>query len=84
MARMRVKFSATAMEQFEALPKTVQAKAEKQFIHLATDIRHPSLKAKKYKGYDDVWQARIDRTWRFYFHIIKPHYVIVSIITHPR
>jgi len=81
---MRVKLSGIAMKQFETLPKTVQAKAEKQFMYLATDIRHPSLKTKKYKGYDDVWQARIDRTWRFYFHIVEPHYLIISIITHPK
>lgn len=81
---MRVRLSATAMEQFTMLPKAVRAKAERQFVYLACDIRHPSLRAKKYKGYVDVWQARIDRTWRFYFHIIEPHCVVVSIIAHPK
>jgi hypothetical protein len=48
------------------------------------DIRHPSLHAKKYKGTDDLWQARIDKDWRFYFFIVAPHYVIVSVIKHPK
>jgi len=75
--------SAQASRQYNRLPATVRAKADKQFLYLIKDIRHPSLQSKKYKGYDDVWQARIDKTWRFYFHIIEPHYLVISIITHP-
>ena len=73
-----------AVRQYNALPAVVRTKADKQFALLLKDIRHPSLKAKKFKGYDDVWQARIDRSWRFYFHIVTPDYLIVSIITHPK
>ena len=80
---MRIKMAAQAVRQYNALPAPVRKKADKQFELLMTDIRHPSLKAKKYKGYQDVWQARIDRTWRFYFHIAPPHYLVVSIIVHP-
>lgn len=81
---MRIKMAAQAVRQYHALPPPVRKKADKQFeLHMA-DIRHPSLKAKKYKGYQDVWQARIDHTWRFYFHIAPPHYLVVSIITHPK
>ena len=79
---MLIKLSETATEQLEALPLALQTKAKKQLSFLARNIRHPSLHAKKYKGIDDVWQARIDRTWRFYFHIIEPHCVVVSIIEH--
>lgn len=80
---MRIKFTETADRQFEKLPQKIQKKAERQFTYLLKDMRHPSLQAKKYKGYDDIWQARIDKQWRFYFHIVEPHYVVVSIITHP-
>jgi len=81
---MRVRLSDTAIRQYQALPANIQIKAKKQFSYLAKDIRHPSLKVKKYKGYEDVWQARIDKAWRFYFHIVKPHYLVVSIIAHPK
>jgi mRNA interferase RelE/StbE len=81
---MAVKLLGNAIRQYNALPPSIKTKARKQFVLLAKNIRHPSLQAKKYKGYDDVWQARIDKTWRFYFHIVEPHYLVVSIITHPK
>ncbi len=76
--------AAQAVRQYNALPSQARAQADKQFALLIKDIRHPSLKAKKYKGLKDVWQARIDRTWRFYFHIVPPHYLVVSVIVHPK
>ncbi len=81
---MLIKLSETAILQYRALSPSLQKKTDKQFEYLMQDIRHPSLHAKKYKGYDDLWQARIDKDWRFYFFIVAPHYVIVSVIKHPK
>jgi mRNA-degrading endonuclease RelE of RelBE toxin-antitoxin system len=81
---MRIKLTETAIRQYKKLPLLIQKKADKQFAHLLADVRHPSLHAKKYKGQDDLWQARIDKDWRFYFYIIEPHYIIVSVIKHPK
>lgn len=81
---MRIRLSLTALEQYRRLPQSLQKKADKQFEYLLQDVRHPSLHAKKYKGTDDLWQARIDKDWRFYFFIVEPHYVIVSVIKHPK
>ncbi len=81
---MRVKLTEHAITQYDDLAPSLRRKADKQFGLLAQDIRHPSLHAKKYKGNEDVWQARIDKDWRFYFHIIAPHYIIVSVIKHPK
>ncbi|XKT74480.1 MAG: hypothetical protein ACJKTH_00060 [Patescibacteria group bacterium UBA2163] len=80
---MKIQLAGSAVKQFKAFPKQVQKKTRKQFGYLLEDFHHPSLNAKKYKGYEGVWQARIDKQWRFYFHIVEPHYVVVSIITHP-
>ena len=73
-----------AGKQFAALPEHLKKKTRKQFIYLIQDFRHPSLNAKKYQGSDDLWQGRIDKSWRFYFHIIEPDYIIISIINHPK
>ncbi len=81
---MKVRLSDKAVKQYEALPISLQKKTDKQFTYLVQDFRHPSLNAKRYKGSADVWQGRIDKGWRFYFHIIEPHYIIVSIISHPK
>lgn len=81
---MRIRISETALKQYKKLPTALRQKADKQFEYLLTDIRHPSLHAKKYRESDDLWQARIDRDWRFYFFIVSPQYIIVSVIKHPR
>ncbi len=81
---MRIRLTDGAIKQYRALPLALQKKADKQFKYLLEDFRHPSLKVKKYQGYDSLWQGRIDKGYRFYFHIIDPHYIIISIINHPK
>ena len=81
---MKVRLTDKAVKQYEHLPKILQNKADKQFDYLRIDIRHPSLHAKKYQEASGIWQGRIDKSWRFYFYIIEPDYIIISIITHPK
>lgn len=81
---MQVRLADKAVKQYQALPKTLQKKADKQFNYLTEDIRHSSLDIKKYKGTDDLWQGRIDKGYRFYFYIIAPNYIVISIINHQR
>ena len=56
----------------------------KQVGFLAEDIQHPSLHAKKFDEANDIWQARINRDWRFYCTIKDDTYTIISIIPHPK
>jgi len=55
----------------------------KQAAFLAGNLHHPSLRAKKYDETNDIWQARVDRDWRFYF-IVDDTYVILDVIPHPK
>jgi hypothetical protein len=56
----------------------------KQIDLLLGNFRHPSLRAKKFDQSEDLWQARVDWRWRFYFKIQDDEYAIVSIIPHPK
>jgi mRNA interferase RelE/StbE len=56
----------------------------KQLGFLLDNPRHPSLRTKKIDVENDVWQARVNRSWRFYFVIRGDEYVVVSIIPHPK
>lgn len=47
-----------------------QRQVDKPFDYLRNDLHHPSLRAKKYGGADDVWQGRVNRDCRFYFQIV--------------
>lgn len=62
----------------------VQKAFDKQARLLAANLQHPSLRAKKYDETNDVWQARVNRDWRFYFVIHGDIYIITTIIRHPK
>lgn len=81
---MKIRLTDKAVKQYQKLPVNLQKKARKQFAYLLQDVQHPSLNVKKYQGLENVWQGRIDKSYRFYFHIINPNYIIISIINHPK
>jgi hypothetical protein len=61
-------------------PTTVQEAFDKQSLLLLENIRHPSLRTKKYDKDPDLWQARVNESWRFYFKIVGDTYLIEDII----
>lgn len=65
-------------------PPQVRKAFYKQIAFLAWNLHHPSLHAKKYDEANDVWQARVNRDWRFYFIIVDDTYVILDVIPHPK
>jgi mRNA-degrading endonuclease RelE of RelBE toxin-antitoxin system len=81
---MKLAFSARALRDYEALPPTLQASVDKQLAFLLTNLRHPSVRAKKYDERRDIWQGRITRDYRFYFRIQSDTYGIISIRKHPK
>ncbi|MBI2818615.1 MAG: hypothetical protein HYX73_01430 [Acidobacteria bacterium] len=81
---MRVLFSARFTGQFRAAPEQVQRTFGKQLGHLLRDLRHPSLRAKKYDEAKHIWQARVDQDWRFYFSIEGDAYHLHEIKPHPK
>jgi mRNA interferase RelE/StbE len=54
---------------YKKLPTTIRKKTRRQLRHLAEDIRHPSLYAKKIQGRADIWEARVDIHHRMTFQI---------------
>src|SRR5262245_14327439 len=61
-----------------ASPPEVQKAFGKQLTNLLRDLRHPSLRAKKYEERTGLWQARINDDWRMYFTIEGDTYVPAS------
>ena len=81
---MKVVLSDGAIESLTDAPRNVQGAFEKQLRFLSDNLLHPSLHAKKYDESNDVWQARVNRDWRFYFTIADDTYRIERIIPHPK
>jgi plasmid maintenance system killer protein len=67
----------------EAAPM-VQRAFWKQSRFLLNALRHPSLRAKKVDETRDIWQARVNRDWRFFFKILGNDYYLLDITPHPK
>lgn len=81
---MKVRFTERADKDYAALSVTVRKAFGKQLVFLLENPRHPSLRAKKLEGSDALWQARVNRSWRFYFKIEDNEYAIIGIVPHPK
>jgi len=81
---MRLRITEKAAEDYAGLPDAVRRAFQKQLRLMLEDARHPSLQAKKYDAARAVWQARVNRSWRFYFQIRGDEYVILAVIPHPK
>ena len=69
---------------YSKAPKEIQQAFDKQALLLLQNLRHPSLRAKKYDEGRDRWQARVTLDWRFYFLIDDDAYILQDIIRHPK
>lgn len=81
---MIIRLSDLAKGQYQQVSASLQKATDKQFLFLMSDVRHPSLHAKKYDEATGLWQARINKSWRFYFFIRGNAYYVVSIRKHPK
>ncbi len=81
---MKIRFTERADKDYAALLPEVRKAFAKQLEFLLSRLAHPSLRAKKYDEARDIWQARVNRSWRFYFVIRGDEYIILSIIPHPK
>lgn len=81
---MTASFTLRFRKQYQKLSEDRQTKFDKQLTFLLSNLRHPSLRAKKYDEANDIWQARVDDDYRFYFKIDGGTYTLLSIIPHPK
>ena len=81
---MKAVLSDRAIDALKDAPPNVQRAFEKQLRFLMNNLLHPSLHAKKYDESNDLWQARVNKDWRFYFTIADDTYRIEDVIPHPK
>jgi mRNA interferase RelE/StbE len=72
------------VNQLRDAPPNVRKAFLKQIRFLAANLRHPSLRTKKYDESRDLWQARVTKGWRFYFIIQDETYIVLDVIPHPK
>jgi mRNA-degrading endonuclease RelE of RelBE toxin-antitoxin system len=81
---MKVEYAEAVTDALEHAPAALRKAFFKQAKLLEQNLRHPSLRAKKYDEASDLWQARVNRYWRFYFLIVDDTYRILKLIPHPK
>jgi len=79
---MRIYFTHHFQRNYQKLPKEVQSSFDKQLAYLLKNMRHPSLRAKKYDESRSLWQARVTDSYRFYFEIKGNSYIFHEIRAH--
>jgi len=77
-------FSQKFIRQYKVLPPSLKAKVDKQIQFLVANLHHLSLRAKKYDEANNIWQARVDGSYRFYFSIEGDTYRLLSVTAHPK
>lgn len=80
---MKVAMTEPFVKAFVKLPQPVQKLFGKQLALLLSNLRHPSLDAKVYDSRMRLWQARVDKGYRFYFTLEPDTLVLHGIGPHP-
>ena len=81
---MILRYSQHFLRNYWKAPKSVREAFDKQSQFLLQNLHHPSLHAKKYDEARDLWQARVNYAWRFYFRIVGNAYLMDEIKQHPK
>jgi hypothetical protein len=81
---MQLFYTDRFLRSYEEASAAVQKQCDKQLGILTRDLRHPSLRAKKYDEARGIWQARVNRGWRFYFMIVDDRYYLLDMMAHPK
>lgn len=79
---MRYERSDQFKRSFKKFPIFIREAFYKQVGYLLRDLKHPSLRAKKYDEATGLWQARITKGIRFFFLIDGDKYYLVNIEKH--
>jgi mRNA-degrading endonuclease RelE of RelBE toxin-antitoxin system len=81
---MHLHYSERFLRSYANAPRTIQRAFDRRIALLVQNLRHPSLRAKKYDEANDIWQARVNGGWRFYFTIQGDTYHLIDMIPHPK
>ena len=81
---MKLRLTERLRRSYESAQPSVRKAFDKQAALLAENLQHPSLRAKKYDESAGIWQARVNRDWRFYFVIEGSECVILGMTPHPK
>jgi mRNA-degrading endonuclease RelE of RelBE toxin-antitoxin system len=79
---MRIVRTEPFLKAYASLSPPIRKKVDKKLLLLLTNIRHPSLSARKMVNQDEIWEARIDAHTRMTFQWQEDIIVLRRVGTH--
>lgn len=79
---MKFHFTEDFKKKYKKLPQPIKNNTKKQLKLLLSNSKHPSLNIKKMKDPRNIWEGRINRSYRFTFQIQNNIYILRNIGTH--
>ena len=67
---------------YQALPRAIRQRFEKQLKLFLQDPTHPSLRIHRYKTEPNVWEASVTMQYRFTFSIAQERIIFRNIGSH--
>jgi hypothetical protein len=81
---MRLHYTERVRRSYASAPPSVRQAFDRRGAFLVQDLRHPSLRAKKYDEANAIRQARVNGGWRLYFKIEGEPYILLDIMRYPK
>lgn len=79
---MNITYTDSFTRDFRDLPKDIKTRANETLRLLIENHRHLSLRAKKMKAVDDIWEASISMAYRLTYQIAGDNVILRRIGTH--
>lgn len=79
---MKIAKTEKFVKHYKKLPLYLQKKTDKQLAFLSQNLRHPSIRAKKEEGFENVWEGRVDRSYRFVFTVEADTIILLRVGPH--
>lgn len=79
---MKITRSDLFKRDYKKLPEKVKVQTDKALRLLVTDLSHPSLRTKKIKSRENIWEARITKNYRLSFRVTGDTYILRKIGKH--
>ena len=79
---MKLLFTKPFILDYRRLPERLQKITDERLELLMNNPPHPSLKIRKMRDPREIWEGRLDQSYRFTFQIQNETYVMRRIGTH--
>jgi len=79
---MKVQTTRPFDRDYAGLPDAVKTQVDKQIALLLSNPRHPSLRLKRMRGTEGIWEARVSRGYRMTLNIAGDIFILRWVGAH--